>query len=517
MENKTTCFNSATGKIIGYSALTDVNKIPDIVNKARIAQRDWAKLKIAERAEYLKTLRKIIVNQADEIADLISADNGKIKIDALTAEVLPIAMAISYYVKNAEKFLRDKKLKPSNVFFTNKRSFIRRVPEGVVAIISPWNYPFTIPMYDVICGLIAGNAIILKTATETQMVGRKIEELIKKSGFPEDIFTFVNIPGSVAGDVLLNAGIDKLFFTGSVEVGKILAQKAAAKLIPISLELGGNDPMIIMEDADIERAANGAIWGGFHNAGQSCGGIERVYVHEKIYDKFLSLLKSKIDNFIVDNENQYEADMGIMTTKSQVKTVELHIKDALSQGASIFAESKLNSKSSNAIPARVLINVNHNMLLMKEETFGPVVGVMKYSDYDEAVKLANDSHLGLTASIWSRNNRKAIELAKRIEAGVININDHLMSHGMPETPWGGMKQSGGGRSHGEFGLLEMTKPQVIIKDILPFVKRNIWWHPYNEDVYNGIFGILNFLYADKLRIRFNALKKILKIFPRIFK
>ena len=517
MKNQTECFNPFTEELIGYSELTDRNSVTEIVQKAREAQKDWGNKRLTERNKYFYKLRELIVNQAEDISEIISNANGKLKIEALSAEVLPIAFAITYYIKNAERFLRDKKLKAGNIFLANKRSFIRRVPEGVIAIVSPWNYPFTIPMFDVICGLMAGNAVILKGATETQLVGRKIEELILNAGFPKGIFSFVNLPGSIAGDALLGSKIDKLFFTGSVEVGRMLAQKAAANLIPISLELGGNDAMIILQDADLDRAVSGGIWGGFHNAGQSCGGIERIYVHEKVYDRFLLLLKKRLENFSANGNQDFSSDMGVMTSLKQKNIVEEHIKDAIEKGAQVFAQSKISTNCKNSLPASVLINVNHDMLLMKEETFGPVVGVMKFYTIQEAIDLANDSHLGLTASVWSKNNRKAIEVAKQIQAGAININDHLMSHGLAETPWGGFKDSGNSRSHGELGLLEMTKQQVIIKDILPFVKRNLWWHPYDKNVYDGILGLIKLIYSKEVKIRIEGLKNLTKILPRIFK
>jgi len=209
--------------------------------------------------------------------------------------------------------------------------------------------------------------------------------------------------------------------------------------------------------------------------------------------------------------------MGVMTSLKQKNIVEEHIKDAIEKGAQVFAQSKISTNCKNSLPASVLINVNHDMLLMKEETFGPVVGVMKFYTIQEAIDLANDSHLGLTASVWSKNNRKAIEVAKQIQAGAININDHLMSHGLAETPWGGFKDSGNSRSHGELGLLEMTKQQVIIKDILPFVKRNLWWHPYDKNVYDGILGLIKLIYSKEVKIRIEGLKNLTKILPRIFK
>ena len=517
MEKFTKSINPFSNEVIGLSKQNTKEEIREIIAHAREAHLYWHSLSFKETAKYFYKLRELIVKDADEIAALISKENGKIRIDALTAEVLPITIAISYFLKNGKKFLKDKKIKSGNIFLSYTKSFIRRVPYGVIAIIAPWNYPFTIPMYDIITALLCGNAVVFKAASDTQLVGRKIEELIINSGFPKNLFSLVNLPGSIAGEAFLEGGIDKLFFTGSTEVGKELASKAASKLIPISLELGGNDPMIVLEDADIERAVNGAIWGGFHNCGQSCGGIERIYVHEKIYKEFISKLKEKVKELKAGDPTSFSSDLGVMTNKQQKFVVESHINDALEKGAKIIAESKLISQSENAMKAIVLTEVNHDMTIMKEETFGPVIGVMKFSTCKEAIQLANNSNYGLTASIWSRSNKKAIEVGKQIHAGVININDHLMSHGMPETPWGGFKDSGGYRSHGEFGFHEMTQPQVIVRDILPFVKRDLWWHPFDKKIYEGILGLINLLYHNSLKKKIDGFFRLIKIANRIFK
>lgn len=511
--------NPATGDLLAQIPLHSVEDLIHIVDAARTAQRSWEKLTFSEKGKYLLKVRDYIVENIDDIADTISKDNGKVRIDALAAEVLPIAMAITYFCRNGRKFLANKKLKSGNIFLSNKRSFIRKIPRGVVGIISPWNYPFTIPMFDVITGLLSGNAVILKVATETQLVGLKIKEAFEYADLPGNLFNLINMPGSVIGNAFLENGIDKLFFTGSVSVGKKLTAKAAETLTPVTLELGGNDAMIILDDANLDRTAAGAIWAGFQNAGQSCGGIERIYVHESIYDAFLEKLKIGVENLRVNYDYDFSSDMGCMTTTKQFSVVQKHIDDALAKGAKVFAKSTITASKnlSNFLPALVLVDVNHEMLIMKEETFGPVVGVMKFRTEQEAVELANDSYLGLTASVWSKNQKRAIEVGKRINAGVININDHLMSHGLAETPWGGFKQSGSGHTHGESGFIEMTRQQVIVKDLLHFLKKEIWWHPYSKKVYDGLKGILELLYAKKYTTKLWGFRKFLQIIPRTFK
>lgn len=519
MNNQTEDFNPATGESLGFSKLHSVDELVEMVHLAEEAQKLWNEYSIAERIKSVLKIREYIVDNADKIAEIISRDNGKTRIDALATEVLPAAMGISFYCKNARRFLRDKNLGIGNIFLVNKRSKIVRVPYGVVGIISPWNYPFSIPLAEVIMGLLAGNAVILKTASETQMVGLVLKEAVEFANLPSGIFNFINLPGKIAGDAFLDSGINKLFFTGSVTVGKYLMGQAAKTLTPICLELGGNDAMIVCEDADPYRAAMGALWAGFQNAGQSCGGVERIYVHEKIYNNFMNILKDKIENLHVDYDTDFNSDMGCMTTVRQLETVRNHIEDALNKGANVYAQSKTpkNNKLKNFHPAVVLTNVNHDMTVMRDETFGPVVGIMKFNNYDEAIKLANDSYLGLTGSVWTKNQNRGEEIAKQIKAGVVTINDHLMSHGLAETPWGGFKESGIGRTHGEMGFDEMTQPLTIVKDILPFVKKNLWWHPFNKNLYNGLKGLMDLLYNKKLSKRIRGLGNLLKIVLRIFK
>ncbi len=515
--DKTICFNPATGEKLGEVRVDTVEELNEAVRKARIAQPAWAALPVKKRALQIKKIRGYMMDNLDEIAEVISRDNGKPRIDALAAEVVAATMALTYYCKKAPEFLRDKKLAMGNILFFNKRSRIVRIPFGVIGIISPWNYPYAIPFSEIIMALLAGNAVIFKAASEAQMVGQALKKSIEAAGLPHGIFNYINMPGSVAGDAFLDAGIDKLFFTGSVNTGKYLMKKASETLTPVSLELGGNDPMIVCKDADLSRAATGAVWAGYSNAGQSCGGVERIYVERPVYDEFLRLLKKEVEALRVGYDTDFNIDIGAMTTVRQMETVNAHIKDALKKGARIYAESRPPAKlKGQFLPCTVLVDVNHEMAVMREETFGPVVGVMPVDSIEGAVILANDSHLGLTASVWSKNHKKAAEIGRRLKAGAITINDHLMSHGVAETPWGGFKQSSIGRTHGELGFDEMTQPQVIVNDIMPFVRKNFWWHPYSKNIYEGLKGAANVLYGKGILSKLKGLFKLTRVFPRTF-
>jgi succinate-semialdehyde dehydrogenase/glutarate-semialdehyde dehydrogenase len=515
--DQTVSLNPATGLEIGRSPLHSIDDLNSALDLARQVQPAWAETPVSKRAEHVRRVADFIVDQAEELAGVISADNGKTRVDALATEVLPAVMAARYYVKKARAWLKPRRLEAGGLLLANKRSRLHRVPFGVIGIISPWNYPFGIPLSEVVMGLLAGNAVILKTATETQAVGRFLERCFLSADLPPGIFCYVNLPGRVAGEALLSAGVDKLFFTGSVAVGKQLMARAAESLTPVSLELGGNDAMIVLDDADLARAAAGAIWAGYSNCGQSCGGVERIYVMRPVYEAFLAELKPRVERLRVGPDDDFKVDLGAMTTTRQMETVRAHLDEALSRGATIFAQSAAPPAGGNFLPATVLTGVTHDMTVMRDETFGPVIGVMAVDDEDEAVALANDSHLGLTGSVWSKSRGRAEAVARRIKAGAITVNDHLMSHGLPATPWGGFKQSGIGRTHGRLGFDEMTEPQVIVHDRLPGVKKNLWWPPYSKRVYRGLLGALRGFYGRGLGRRLGGMLRATVIMGRIFR
>ncbi len=517
---RTECVNPGTGEVIGYSDIHSAEEVARLIEKAKEVQADWAALPMKQKIAMLKKTKEYMVNNMDSLAETVARDNGKTRTDALASEILPAVAALTYYCKKAKSFLKDRYLMPGGLLFINKISKITRMPYGVVGIISPWNYPFSIPFSEVVMALLAGNCVVLKAATETQMAGLALKRCMDAAGLPDGVFSYANMRGSEASKTLLSNRIDKLFFTGSVGVGKQLSEAAAKTLTPVCLELGGNDAMLVCEDADLYRAASGAVWAGFQNAGQSCGGVERIYVHENVYSSFLSILKDKTESLRVGYDTDYNTDIGCMTTLRQVDTVKRHVDDALAKGAVIYAKAKApvhNESPFFSVPM-VLTNVNHDMLVMNDETFGPVVGVMKVKTMEEAVALANDSSLGLTCSVWSKNLKQAEALAKQIKVGVATINDHLMSHGLAETPWGGPKETGGGRTHGALGFDEMTFPKVVVHDLYAIVARkNIWWHPFSKTIYEGIKGACYFFYGNTLSQRISGSFKLMKIFPRMLK
>jgi acyl-CoA reductase-like NAD-dependent aldehyde dehydrogenase len=509
--------NPVTGEVLARVPLLSAEDLRAIIRRAREAQPAWAARPLAERRRYMAAMRRVLLERTDELAQCIADCVGKPRVDALATEVMTALLGAKWYEGHARNCLKPRRLPVGSLLFFNKRSTVHRLPLGVVGIIAPWNYPLGIPMHEIVPALLAGNAVVFKTAPETLPVGQKIAALFAAAGLPAGVFQHVNVDGALCGDVFLETGgVDKLFFTGSVRVGKLLMEKAARTLTPLSLELGGKDAMIVCADADLERAAGGAIWAGMSNAGQSCAGVERLYVHRDVYEPFMKLLREKVQQLRVGRDVDYNQDIGALCTDRQVNTVKEHLEEALRQGAQVFAQAAVPAGGSHFIAPTVLTNVNHNMRVMREETFGPVLGVMRVDSDAEALRLANDSPYGLSGSIWTRDLAKGRKLALQLHAGAVTVNDHLLSHGLTETPWGGYKDSGIGRGHGAFAFDEVTAPQVVVEDWLKLARRNVFWQPYSADIYQGLKGIMTALHGRGIAARLQGLLRFSRIMPRMF-
>lgn len=483
-----------------------------MVVNAKIAQTKWEKFPLKIRLEYIKRIKRYLTDNADEVAFLIASKTGKSLTEAMAAEVLPAITAANYYCKNIGRLMKSEKLKGGGILFAGKKAVLTKVPVGAVGIIVPASYPLIIPFGQIIAALLAGNTVLLKCSGSAAL--EIARACFDSAGFPEHVLNYVNAPGTITGDALIDAGIDKLFFTGSVRTGKYLMKQASSKLVPLVLQLGGNDPMIVCLDADLHRAASCAVWAGTVNGGRSASGAERIYVHQDVYQQFLDILKVKTENLRIGVYDDFNSDTAFVQASAKAS---VHIKDALAKGAEIFAQPKNLAGSKERFSYMVLTNVNHSMLLMQEETFAPVLGVMPFADNEEALQLANDSLMGLTASVWTKSKRNAAAIATKLNAGIVLINDHLIAYGMPHLPWGGCGESGFGKIHGKAGFDEMVKHKVVVKSKMPFAKRSFWWYPNSPDIYNGLKGTADCFYGYGIRNRISGLGKLLKVIPSMFR
>lgn len=478
MINKILCLNPATLEVLGEIKIAGENEVREAVLRAREAQIKWGELSVKERVKYLDALKETVIKRMDEISEIISAETGKPPFEALVGEILPVLLTADYYKKHAPSILKTRRIKPSSPVTKINKSYIVYEPVGVVGIISPWNYPFSIPATQTITAVVAGNSVIIKPSEYTTLVGLKIEEIFKEALFPENLVQVIPGNGST-GALLVSSGVNKVVFTGSVPTGQKIMSMASQNLVPIVLELGGKDPMIIFKDADLKKAARACVWGAFTNSGQVCASVERLYVQEDVYDYILPLILEYTNQLKQGWGKEGYWDIGSMTTEAQLRKVEDHIEDAIKKGAKVLCGGKKKEAGGLFFEPTVLINVNHSMKIMKEETFGPVLPVMKFRDPDEAIKLANDSEFGLNAYLWTSDKKFAFEVAKKIKAGTVIINNNLYTYGAPDTPWGGVKKSGMGRTHGKEGLLEMVEAKHINVDRNLF-REELWWFPYTR-------------------------------------
>jgi succinate-semialdehyde dehydrogenase/glutarate-semialdehyde dehydrogenase len=481
----------------------------------RQAQRDWKAQPWKVRTTILKRVSDLLVLRADDLSVMISRNCGKTLTDALSTEVVPATMALAWYCRQARRALASRRAPRGNLLLANKRSRIHNQPYGVIGIISPWNYPFAIPFSEVVMALLAGNGVVLKVATVTGGIGRAIAALFADAGLPKDLLVLSELVGSEAGPAMVKGGVDKLFFTGSVEVGRILMKEAAPRLLPLVLELGGNDAAVVRADANLDLAVRGLIWAGLSNAGQSCGGVQRILVHLSIFDDFCRRLARQVAELRVGDPENFDIDIGAMVNAAQKMTVEGQVRDAQDRGARLLldlAPDPADAEGRTWMLPRILIDVSPASPVWTEEVFGPVMIVLPFETDDQAVEMANDSTMGLTSSVWSKNHKEARDLARRLRAGAVMVNDHLMSHGLAETPWGGFGHSGTGRTHGLQGLREMVREQVIVDDNLPLRRRNPWWHPHSRAVYDELKALQAFQYAPKIGRRLASVPKLLRLF-----
>jgi acyl-CoA reductase-like NAD-dependent aldehyde dehydrogenase len=472
-------YDPSTGEEIGRAPLMNDADVAGAVSRARAAQREWAKLSYRERARFILRARELVLEQLEEVAKLISRETGKPAAEAIAMEVVPTLDLMYYFAQNTRRLLERRKIDIGQYNLMARSSYIVYKPMGVVGIISPWNFPWATPLDEVVMALMAGNAVVLKPSELTPLTALKIGSIFKQAQLPEGLVEIVTGDGST-GAALVDAGVNKIMFTGSVNTGKRVAEAAAKHLTPVVLELGGKDPMIVLEDAKLENAARAAIWGAFCNAGQACASIERCYVHESIADQFIDLVVTETRRLKQDKAAVEPVDIGAMTNERQLQIVESHLIDAVERGAKVRTGGHRVADTSGWFhQPTVVTGVDHSMKLMRDETFGPVLPIMTFKTDDEAIRLANDSIYGLTASVFTSDIARGRRIAEQIEAGTVMVNEVVYTHAVAQTPWGGVKQSGYGHTHGGLGLLELVTPQHIHVNGMPALA-DVWWFPYTK-------------------------------------
>ncbi len=485
-------FNPATGEVIGEVRGFTEDEARAAVERAKKAQRLWSARGIDERVAVIRRFQHVLTDRAEEVCELIAMENGKPLQEALETEVFPVADLAGYFAGRAKKILADRKI--SMHLLKHRRSLVQYRPRGVMLVISPWNFPFTIPMGEVVMGLLAGNAVVHKPASLTPLIALKARELFDEAGLDPDLYQVVPAPGPLASR-MIEMGVNFVNFTGSTAVGLRVSETCGRLLIPCSMELGGKDPIIVTDDADLDLAAGSIVWGGLANAGQVCASVERAYIHESVYDAVVERVRERTAALRVGNPMTEEVDMGAMVDAHQLDIVEAQVKDALEKGARALVGGRRIGGPGQFFEPTLLVDVTEDMDVVKEESFGPVIPLMKYATDEEAIRRANDSIYGLNAYVFSKDRRRARYIAERLEAGTVMINEVLITHGCPETPWQGCKKSGVGRVHSDDGLRDLCYAYHINENATPVPSKSPFWQPYSRFMYTKLLALTRTLYG----------------------
>jgi len=511
-EEELISYDPATGAEVGRIQIDSPGDVRAVLARSRQAFGMWKTTSFSERRRLVMKAREAILAEIDGIAKLISSESGKPFGEAIAMEIAPVLDLMQYFARNGEKMLRPAKIGIGLYALLGRTSKIVYHPLGVVAIIPAWNYPFSIPLGEAVMSVMAGNTVVIKPSELTPMTGLKIGEIFAKAGLPQDVVQIVTGAGET-GAALVEAAPDKIMFTGSVATGKKISAAAARNLTSVVLELGGKDPMIVFEDANLELAAGAAVWGAFCNSGQSCSSVERLYVQESVADRLTKMIVEKTRELKQGPGDLEDVSIGAMSSERQMQIVEDHVEAFREAGAKIEIGGKRNAE----IPLRsaggdrernfrrplfyqptVISGATNDMRAMREETFGPTLPIATFKTEEEAITLANDSEFGLTASVWTRDYSKGRRVAERIEAGSVCVNEVLYTHGIGQTPWGGFKNSGRGRTHGHAGLMELVQPQHMHVNRIAILP-DAWWMPYSPVAVETFRGFAKYFASGSLR------------------
>jgi acyl-CoA reductase-like NAD-dependent aldehyde dehydrogenase len=486
--------NPATGAVVGSVPNTPPDEVAALVARARAAQPAWEALGFDGRVAVLRRAQKWVTDNQDRIVETIVSETGKTHDDALISEVGYTATAFGFWAKHAAGYLADEKVRTSSPFVLGRKLVVRYRPLGVIGVVGPWNYPLTNSFGDCIPALAAGNAVVLKPSEVTPLTSLLMAEALRDCGLPEDVFLVATGDGAT-GAALVDE-VDMVMFTGSTATGKKIMARAAETLTPVSLELGGKDPMIVLADADLERAADAATYYSMQNAGQTCISVERVYVEAPVYDEFVDKVTRKVAALRQGaSSGPGTVDVGAVTFPPQLDIVERHVQDARAAGARVLVGGHARTDAGRFYEPTVLVDVDHSMTCMTEETFGPTVPVMKVADAEEAVRLANDSPYGLAASVWTKDAARGEAVARRIESGVVCVNDAQLNYLALELPMGGWKASGLGTRHGAGGIRKYCRQQsLLVTRFVPPV-RDPQFYPFRARTTKLIGRSLKLLYG----------------------
>ena len=490
-------YNPATEEEIATVSALDGDGGVDAVCAAKEAFPGWSHTPVKERQKILARWLEIMLDERDELARLVSMEGGKPVNEARLVDVFPALESLSYYSKHLDEMLAFRKVKPNQVLFRHWWAGYRFDPLGVIAVITPWNYPVTIPMGEIVPAVGAGNTVVFKPASATMLIGLKLGDMARRAGLPPGVLNTVALPGSATDAVLDHPDVAKVLFTGSVEIGRHVGRRCAERIIPAQLELGGKDAAVVAADAEIERTARGLVWAAFVNTGQTCASVERVYVERPVFDRLLRRIIELTNEITVGDPSLPDTDMGPLTTKGQLDVVARQVEGALAAGARALTGGELPDGPGFFYPPTVLVDVTDDMEMMREETFGPVMPVIPVDSLEEGIRLANDSSFGLTASGWTRSKKTAARLQRELDAGTVTINDHLVTAGEVTGSWGGVRDSGIGRTHGQFGLYNMVNIKYVMRDpgddeAMP------WYYPYDEDFGKFMGAAMPMMYGKGL-------------------
>jgi acyl-CoA reductase-like NAD-dependent aldehyde dehydrogenase len=501
--------NPATSEVLGYFEKTPPSLLPSIMSSARAAQTLWSKTPIADRAARLKTLRDRILSSRDALAEAIVQESGKPRAEAFFADIFVALDTAEYFAVNAKRMLLPESVPHHNLAAKAKTGTLTYEPLGVIGIISSWNYPLAIPISQIIPAIVSGNAVVCKTSDFTPRCGALIEQLFASAGFPEHLVTVIQGGGEV-GQALIEAGCDKILFTGSVETGRRVAEACAKRLIPTVLELGGKDAMIVLADADLDTAASGAVWGSYTNCGQVCLSVERIFVEQSISEVFAARCVEKTKKLRLGPGSDSATDVGPLIRPQHVQRMINLIEDAVQRGAKVLCGGHARADlGANFFEPTVIVDVDSNARLFQEETFGPILAIQTVGNCEEAIVRANDSPFALSASVWTRDAARGQAIAARLRAGAVMVNDAISYFAIAEAPHGGCGLSGWGRTHGKAGLLEMVQTKYIDTDRLPR-REKPWWYRYGANLEQAADAFLQFQYGSSITARLRNARAALR-------